>query len=162
MKTSTLVLRPVVPGAVGTDRENMIADEPFAKLVYGGVTIELPLDLIYRLKGVIAPEVNAERRAFNAAVSEREKRYNMKWQIIDFGLDEIHTEMAFNLEERDRCLPEIWFRDNPNKCTFKHCWNPLCLDDLDDFRKKHFEWDETLKDHADTTWQTNWRKEDEQ
>ena len=150
MKTSTLTLRPFVPGAVGTDQENMIIDEPIAKLVYGGVTIELPIEVLYGLKSAISSFVDSKTPNL------------VMWQILSFGLEEIRLDMVHDLEKRDCCIPEVWHRDNPNKCSLKHHWNPLYLDTLDDYLKEHFDWDKTLKDHADTTWQTNWRKEDEQ
>ena len=149
MKTSTLTLRPFVPLAVGTDQENMIINEPVAKLVYGGVSIELPPEVIHSLQSAVLSQINSECRN------------PLMWSILSKGLEEIRLEMAFNLEKHEKCPDEIWFRDNPKKCSFKHPWHPLCVDVLSDFLKRHFDWDKTLKDHSDTKWETHWGKEPE-
>lgn len=146
MQTSTLILRPFVPLAVGTDREKELGEkDSCAKIIYGGVTIELSPEVIRHLQFGVTLAMKEL-----GDLSENELR------ILSFGLEEMRLEMIMNQERAEKCLPEVWFRDNPQKCSLRHPWCPICLDGLSDFDKNHFEWDETKKDHTNTVWKTKW------
>ena len=45
--------------------------------------------------------------------------------IFNLGKDEILKEMSFNHDKLEKCPEEIWFRDNPKKCSITHPWSPL-------------------------------------
>ncbi len=146
MKTSTLTLRPHVPGALGTSNEDKLIKEPVAKIIYGGVTIELTADDIYWL-------INAVRQAIDSQCM-RPKDYS----IICDGLTEMRTEMIAEQEHWEHPMHEVWFRDNPNKCSYRHWWNPLNVDWLTPDDKRLIEWDPETKEHQNTKWTTQWGK----
>lgn len=138
MKTSSLILRPSVPLAILTEGKAQIPSEPMAKLVYGGVTIEIPLTIIHCLKLDLSPE------EYTRAVS-----------IFRLGIDEISKEMCFDIEKLQCCPPLIWFRDNQAKCTLDHVWQSPEIKRRD---KHYIEWDQELKDHESSKWKTNYRE----
>ena len=146
MKTSTLTLRPHVPGAVGTDQEDKLIKGPVAKLVYGGTTLELNLDDVYRLLLAINKSVDS-----NTICAK-------DMSILSLGLSELRLEMVADLEHWEQPLPQMWFRDNPNKCSLKHPHSVLNVDCLTSDDKQHIEWDQELKEHTDTKWTTKWGK----
>ena len=111
MKTSKLRLRPFMPLAEQEGSEYEIGDktrEEFATLSYGGVTIELDYTILRHLV------LDMKTEWFTQAI-----------QIFNLGKDEILKEMIFNSEKNETCPEEIWFRDNPAKCSITHPWSPL-------------------------------------
>jgi hypothetical protein len=147
MKTSTLTVRPHVPGAIGTPNEDKLIKEPVAKIIYGGVTIELTADDIYWLINAVNCAIDSE--------CMRPKDYS----IICDGLKEMRIEMIAEQEHWEYPMPEVWFRDNPNKCSYLHWWNPLKVDCLTSDDKQLIEWDLKIKEHPNTKWTTKWGKE---
>ena len=144
MKSSTLTLRPHVPGALGTPNEDKLIKESVAKIIYGGTTIELTTDDVYWLRNAVKQAIDSE--------CMRPRDYS----IICDGLEEMRIEMVMDQEHRDQVLPEVWFRDNPNKCSLRHPWNLLNLDCLTSDDRRLIEWDPELKEHSDTKWTTAW------
>jgi hypothetical protein len=140
MKTSTLYLRPFVPGAVEMGRTNELIPEPCAKLIYGGVTIEIP----YTIFGGLSHAVKLHMRGIGG--------WYDTWCILDWGLEEIEREMGLDLDDCEKCNPIVWFRDNPEKCSLEHVWCPI------DLRRdtNHYSWDRKLKSHTNTKWRTRW------
>ena len=120
MKTSKLRLRPFMPLAeqIGSGYEPIKEREQYATLSYGGVTIELDYTILRYLS------LDVKSLWFLKAKS-----------IFNLGLDEILTEMAFNHDGCKTCPEEVWFRDNPVRCSITHSWSPLTNDD-DNMRSK--------------------------
>ena len=147
MKTSTLTVRPHVPGVLGTPNEDKLIKEPVAKIIYGGVTIELTADDIYWL-------INAVKHA-----TDSECMRHKDYAIICDGLKEMRIEMIAELEHWEHPMPQVWFRDNPVKCSYRHWWNPLKVACLTSDDKRLIEWDPETKEHPDTKWTTKWGKE---
>ena len=110
IKTSKLRLRPFMPLAEqeGSDLEPMGKREEFATLSYGGVTIELDYTILRHLV------LDIKTEWYTNAIS-----------IFNLGKDEILKEMAFNHDKLEKCPEEIWFRDNPKKCSITHPWSLL-------------------------------------
>jgi len=110
MKTSKLRLRPFMPIAeqVGSELVPMKEREQYATLSYGGVTIELG----YTILRYLSLDVESEW-------------YGRCKAIFNLGKDEILKEMEFNHDKLEKCPEEIWFRDNPKKCSITHPWSPL-------------------------------------
>lgn len=110
MKTSKLRLRPFMPLAEveGVELAPMNEREQYATLSYGGVTIELDYTILRHL------ELDIKSEWFSKAV-----------QVFNLGKGEILKEMEFNSDKKEKCPEEIWFRDNPMKCSITHPWSPL-------------------------------------
>ena len=120
IKTSKIRLRPFMPIAEqeGCDLEPMGKREEFATLSYGGVTIELD----YTILRFLYLGVGAEW-------------YGRSKEIFKLGIDEILKEMEFNHDKLEKCPEEIWFRDNPDKCSITHPWSPLAREE-DNYKSK--------------------------
>ena len=141
MKTSTLYLRPFVPGAVEMGRADELIPEPCAKLIYGGVTIEIP----YTIFGGLHHAVALHMRGMGSS-------WFNTWAIIAWGIEEIEKEMGLDLDDNEKCSPIVWFRDNPEKCSLKHPWCPIDLKrDVN-----HYSWERELKPHDKTKYKTIW------
>ena len=147
MKTSTLTLRPHVPGALGTDREDELIKSPVAKIIYGGVTIELDSMDVYRLI------CNLNKAVDHDSIDAKEMG------IIIQGLEEIQTEMNMDLDHHDEVPSVVWFRDNPVKCSLRHPYGAINLNIITSDDKRLIEWDQALKEHPDTKWKTPWGEE---
>ena len=121
MKTSKLRLRPFMPlaEAIGSS-DNLTKNEreQYATLSYGGVTIELDYTILRYLS------LDVKSLWFLKAKG-----------IFNLGLDEILKEMAFNHDGCKTCPEEVWFRDNPVRCSITHSWSPLTNED-DNMRSK--------------------------
>ena len=114
IKTSKLRLRPFMPLAEveGSELPPRGEREEFATLTYGGVTIELDYTILRHL------ELDIKSGWFSKAV-----------QVFNLGRDEILKEMGFNSDKKEKCPEEIWFRDNPMKCSITHPWSPLAREE---------------------------------
>ena len=114
MKTSKIRLRPFMPQAEreGCELEPMGKREEFATLSYGGVTIDLDYTILRHL------ELDIKSALFSKAV-----------QVFNLGKGEILKEMEFNSDKKEKCPDEIWFRDNPDKCSITHDWSPLAREE---------------------------------
>ena len=114
MKTSKIRLRPFMPQAEreGCELEPMGKREEFATLSYGGVTIDLDYTILRHL------ELDIKSALFSKAV-----------QVFNLGKGEILKEMEFNSDKKEKCPEEIWFRDNPDKCSITHDWSPLAREE---------------------------------
>lgn len=114
MKTSKLRLRPFMPLAEeeGSEFEPMGEREEYATLSYGGMTIELDYTILRHL------ELDIKSGWFSKAV-----------QVFNLGKSEILKEMAFNSDKKEKCPEEIWFRDNPEKCSITHPGSPLAREE---------------------------------
>ena len=110
IKTSKLRLRPFMPLAEveGSELAPIGEREEFATLSYGGVTIELDYTILRHL------ELDIKSGWFSKAV-----------QVFNLGKGEILKEMEFNSDKKEKCPEEVWFRDNPIKCSITHPWSPL-------------------------------------
>ena len=110
IKTSKLRLRPFMPQAEmeGSDLVFSNRREEFATLSYGGVTIELDYTMLRYLSLDVGSEWYVRCKA-----------------IFNLGKNEILKEMEFNHDKLEKCPEEIWFRDNPDKCSITHPWSPL-------------------------------------
>ena len=109
MKTSRLRLRPFIPQAEQEGSQFQCDHrEEFATLSYGGVTIELDYTMLRYLSLDVGSEWYGRCKA-----------------IFNLGKDEILKEMEFNHDNLEKCPEEIWFRDNPDKCSITHPWSPL-------------------------------------
>lgn len=120
MKTSRLRLRPFMPHAEqeSCELEPMGKREEYATLSYGGVTIELDYTILRHL------ELDIKSEWFSKAV-----------QVFNLGKGEILKEMEFNSDKKEKCPEEIWFRDNPDKCSITHDWSPLAREE-DNYKSK--------------------------
>ena len=114
MKTSKIRLRPFMPQAEqeGCELEPMGKREEYATLSYGGVTIDLDYTILRHL------ELDIKSALFSKAV-----------QVFNLGKSEILKEVEFNTEKKEKCPDEIWFRDNPDKCSITHDWSPLASEE---------------------------------
>ena len=121
MKTSKLKLRPFIPHSMvetgdkeldeankaAFKKKGMLKREQFATLSYGNVTIELDYTIFMRLSLDVGGCYERERAIFN------------------LGKEEILTEMCINHEGAEKIDRQIWFRDNPEKCSITHLASPL-------------------------------------
>lgn len=114
MKTSKLRLRPFMPLAeqVGSGYEPIKEREQYATLSYGGVTIELDYTILRYL------DLDVKSECHGQAVA-----------VFRLGMSEMLKEMEFNHDKLNTCPEEVWFRDNPVRCSLAHVWSPLSLRD---------------------------------
>ena len=109
MKTSKLTLRPFMPYSEvkgsGLKPLPNAKPEEYATLTYNNVTIRLDYTILRHL------ELNCSN--------------NRVCSICLLGLNEILTEMNFVHDGLDKPREEVWFRDNPKKCSITHPWSPL-------------------------------------
>lgn len=115
MKTSKLRLRPFMPISEqeGSKLEPLCCErDEYATLSYGGVTIELDYTILRFLE-----------------LDTRSEWYIKASQVFNLGKSEILKEMEFNTEKKEKCPDEIWFRDNPDKCSITHDWSPLAREE---------------------------------
>lgn len=114
MKTSKLRLRPFMPLAEveGSELAPMGEREEFATLSYGGVTIELDYTILRNLDLTVHSEWFVSAK-----------------QVFNLGRDEILKEMELNQDKKETCPEEVWFRDNPIKCSITHPWSPLAREE---------------------------------
>lgn len=119
MKTSKLRLRPFMPTAEQEGSEYKCSRrEEFATLSYGGVTIELDYTILRHLSLDVGSEWYVRCK-----------------EIFNLGKDEILKEMECNHDKLEKCPEEIWFRDNPDKCSITHPWSPLAREE-DNYKSK--------------------------
>ena len=114
MKTSKLRLRSFMPLAEveGSELAPMGEREEFATLSYGGVTIELDYTILRNLDLTVHSEWFVSAK-----------------QVFNLGRDEILKEMELNQDKKETCPEEVWFRDNPIKCSITHPWSPLAREE---------------------------------
>lgn len=118
MNSSKIKFRPFIPSAHWKGYDDTVANsvpketkrEPFATLTYGGVTVEIDYTIFLHMN--IGYKKNAG--PMSRAVS-----------IFHLAKEEILKEMATDLEGRERINEDVWFRDNPNKCSITHPWSPF-------------------------------------
>lgn len=114
MKTSKLRLRPFMPIAeqVGSEYVPMKEREQYATLSYGGVTIELDYTILRYL------DLDVKSECHGQAVA-----------VFRVGMSEMLNEMEFNHDKLKTCPEEVWFRDNPKRCSITHPWSPLAREE---------------------------------
>lgn len=82
--------------------------EPFAKLTYGNVEIQIPYSVFISLK----PDLN--KRVFCRTLG-----------LFYLAQEEIAIEMRHDMNGREQLDPTCWHRDNPQKCSLNHQWEGI-------------------------------------
>lgn len=88
--------------------------DPFARLIYGNVEIQIPYLVFIKLK--IDMDIN---------------NFCLTRDLFTYAQDEIAIEMRHDMNGREELDPTCWHRDNPQKCSFNHRWETIPIRILD-------------------------------
>lgn len=88
--------------------------EPFARLIYGNIEVQIPYFAFNALKLDLNTDVFGTMR-----------------DVFLFAQDEILVEMRHDMSGTKELNLACWHRDNPERCSFNHSWQALPIRGLD-------------------------------